>query len=116
MIVELRADQTRRRYRVRILAGNGAGTEIWTLLNSLSARRTAVEVRYHLPERRADRVAMLAEKYLRSSARLWDEDEAMMIRRETLPARADYSVSISSAAALAWFMLSATTKATGSPT
>src|SRR5262249_54973961 len=63
MVLELRADRENSRYRVRTLAGDGAGTEIWTVLTSLGPRRTAVEVRYYLPERDPQRLAMLASKY-----------------------------------------------------
>ena len=52
------------------LAGDGSGTEIWTLLEPLGPRRTAVEVRYYLPEHRPERLAALAEQYRSSRARL----------------------------------------------
>ena len=84
MIVELRIDRANARYCARTLAGDGAGTEIWTLLEALGPQRTAVEVRFYLHERRPDRLAALAEKYRSSHARLWDQDEAMMMRREAL--------------------------------
>jgi nitrite reductase/ring-hydroxylating ferredoxin subunit len=45
-------------------------------------------VRYYLPERRRERLEPLAEKYRCSCERLWDEDEAMMMRRDSLTARA----------------------------
>jgi nitrite reductase/ring-hydroxylating ferredoxin subunit len=88
MLLELRIDQAKARYCVRTLAGDGMGTEIWTLLEALGPQRTAVEVRFYLPEGRPDRLAGLGEKYRSSHARLWDQDEAMMLRREALSARA----------------------------
>jgi len=88
MVLELRAERQNSRYRVKTVAGDGAGTEIWTLLTPAGPGRTAVEVRYYLPEWRPQRLAALAEKYRRSCARLWDEDEAMMTRREEMIARA----------------------------
>jgi nitrite reductase/ring-hydroxylating ferredoxin subunit len=87
MLLELRVDRANSRYRVRTLAGDGAGTEIWTLLEPIEPHRTAVEVRYYLAEHCPDRIARLAETYLRSGERLWDQDEAMMTRREALLAR-----------------------------
>jgi nitrite reductase/ring-hydroxylating ferredoxin subunit len=84
MVVELRIDRANARYCARTLAGDGAGTEIWTLLEALGPQRTAVEARFYLPERRPDRLAALGEKYRSSHARLWDQDEAMMMRREAL--------------------------------
>jgi nitrite reductase/ring-hydroxylating ferredoxin subunit len=44
-------------------------------------------VRFHLPRRRPDRLAALGEKYRSSYASLWDQDEAMMMRREALSTR-----------------------------
>ena len=87
MVVELRIDRANARYCARTLAGDGAGTEIWTLQEALGPQRTAVEVRFYLPERRPDRLAALGEKYRSSHARLWDQDEAMMMRREALSTR-----------------------------
>jgi nitrite reductase/ring-hydroxylating ferredoxin subunit len=87
MVLELQADRENTRYRVQTLSGDGAGTEIWTLLTPAGPCRTAVEVRYYLPERHPQRLAALADKYCGSSARLWDEDESMMIRREEMTAR-----------------------------
>jgi nitrite reductase/ring-hydroxylating ferredoxin subunit len=88
MVVELRIDRANARYCVRTLAGDGAGTEIWTLLEALGPHRTAIEVRFYLPERRPDRLAALGEKYRSSHACLWDQDEAMMMRRQALSTRA----------------------------
>ncbi len=88
MVLELQADRENARYRVQTLSGDGAGTEIWTLLTPAGPRRTAVEVRYYLPERHPQRLAALADKYRTSCARLWDEDEAMMMRRDEMTARA----------------------------
>ena len=87
MVLELQIDRVKARYRVRILAGDGVGTEIWTRLEALGPQRTAIEVRFYLPEHRPERLAALGEKYRASYARLWDQDEAMMMRREALLAR-----------------------------
>jgi hypothetical protein len=87
MVVELRVDWANTRCCARTLAGDGAGTEIWTLLEALGPQRTAFEVRFYLPERRPDRLAALGEKYRSSSVCLWDQDEAMMMRREALSTR-----------------------------
>jgi hypothetical protein len=87
MLLELQIDRAKARYRVRTLAGEGTGTEIWTLLEPLGPQRTAIEVCFYLPEQRPERLAALGEKYRSSYARLWDQDEAMMVRREALLAR-----------------------------
>src|ERR1051325_297640 len=44
IVIELDAERERARYRVRIVEGDGAGTEIWTLLAVRDANQTAVEV------------------------------------------------------------------------
>jgi nitrite reductase/ring-hydroxylating ferredoxin subunit len=88
MVLELQTDRANARYRVQTLAGDGTGTEIWTLMEPTGPRRTEIEVRYYLPERRPERLAVLAEKYRCSCDRLWDEDEAMMMRRDILTTRA----------------------------
>src|SRR4029077_9072874 len=87
MLLELQIDRAKARYRVRTLAGEGTGTEIWTLFEPLGPQRTAIEVCFYLPEQRPERLAALGEKYRSSYARLWDQDEAMMVRREALLAR-----------------------------
>jgi phenylpropionate dioxygenase-like ring-hydroxylating dioxygenase large terminal subunit len=87
MVVELRVDRANTRYCARTLAGDGAGTEIWTLLAALGPQRTAFEVRFYLPEPRPDRLAALGEKYRSSYVRLWDQDEAMTMRRQALSTR-----------------------------
>ena len=87
IVVELRIDREKARYCVRTLAGEGAGTEIWTLLEALGPHRTAIEARFYLPEHGPDRLAALGEKYRSSHARLWNQDEAMMMRRDALSAR-----------------------------
>jgi nitrite reductase/ring-hydroxylating ferredoxin subunit len=87
MLLELHIDRVKARYRVRTLAGEGAGTEIWTVLKPLGPQATAIEVRFYLPEHRPERLAALGEKYRSSYARLWDQDEAMMMRRDALLTR-----------------------------
>jgi nitrite reductase/ring-hydroxylating ferredoxin subunit len=88
MLLELHADRANARYRVQTLAGDGAGTEIWTLMKPIAPNRTAIQVRYYLPERRREKLAALGEKYRRSCEPLWDQDETMMMRREAVLARA----------------------------
>jgi hypothetical protein len=89
MLLELQIDRAKARYRVRTLAGDGAGTEIWTLLEAIDPKLTAIEACFYLSEHRPERLAELGEKYRSNYARLWDQDEAMMMRREALSARAN---------------------------
>src|ERR1700737_3067635 len=63
MLLEVQIDRAKARYRVRTLAGEGTGTEIWTLLEPLGPQRTAIEVRFYLLEHQPERLAALGEKY-----------------------------------------------------
>ena len=87
-VLRLEVDRERQRYTAVFEAGIGAGTRFWTLMTPLRPHRTAIEVRYYLPEGRPDRLEMLGQKYLSSCERLWTEDEAMMQHREMAEARA----------------------------
>jgi nitrite reductase/ring-hydroxylating ferredoxin subunit len=84
IVIELDAERECARYRVRISEGDGAGTEIWTLLATRDAERTAAEVRFYLPRKDLDKLAELGEAYRLAYRRLWDADERMMRRREAL--------------------------------
>ena len=42
MAMELRVDRVNARYCARTFAGNGAGAEIWSLLEALGPQRSAV--------------------------------------------------------------------------
>ena len=86
-IIELRADRVSGRYVSTTLAGDGVGTEIRVMLSELARHSTAVRVEFHLPESDSARLARLAEAYIATYARLWDEDEAMMQHREAALAR-----------------------------
>ena len=84
LVIELDAEPELARYRVRIVEGDGAGTEIWTLLATRDADRTAVEVRFYLPPKGPQKLAELGKAYRLAYTRLWDADERMMRRRESL--------------------------------
>ncbi|WP_211872686.1 Rieske (2Fe-2S) protein [Plastoroseomonas arctica] len=87
-VLRLEVDRARHRYTAIFEEGIGAGTRFWTLMTPLDAHRTAVEVRYYLPEMRPEKLAVLGGKYMASCERLWSEDEAMMQHREMAEARA----------------------------
>jgi nitrite reductase/ring-hydroxylating ferredoxin subunit len=90
VVLETVLERARRRYVARTLEGPGAGAEIWTHLEPLDGGRTAIEVTLSAPPLPAARAEATAAAWVRLYTRLWDEDEAMMVRRETLlaaPAR-----------------------------
>ncbi len=77
------------RYVSRTLSGPGAGSEIWTRVESLGAERTAIEVEFWLPDVRPKQFDALGAAYLKLYSRLWDEDESMMMRRTERLAQPD---------------------------
>lgn len=81
--LELVIDAARSRYVSRTLTGVGEGTEIWTTVEPIDACRTDIEVEFHLPGVRPERVATLGAAYTTLYTRLWDEDEQMMTLRES---------------------------------
>lgn len=81
--LELLAEDERR-YVARTLAGPGTGTEIWTRLSPLDARRTDIEVEFLIPDVPPARRALVGDGYVALYTHLWDQDEAMMQRRSWL--------------------------------
>lgn len=80
ILLEVRTERDAGRYVSRTLAGPGAGTEIWTQLRP-GGDQTGIEIEFHVPGVPAERAAATGAAFERLYARLWDEDEAMMIRR-----------------------------------
>ncbi len=85
--IELRIERDLGRYVTRTTAGLGEGSEIWTRLKPLSAQRTGIEVEFLLPNVGSEQAEGLAATHTRLYTQLWDEDEAMMMRREQLLSR-----------------------------
>ena len=81
--LELLVEREAGRYVTRTLEGRGKGTEIWTRLRALDAERTAIEVSFHVPGVPADLWDSVGRGYVALYRRLWNEDEAMMRRRES---------------------------------
>ncbi|HUI25682.1 MAG TPA: Rieske 2Fe-2S domain-containing protein [Candidatus Kryptonia bacterium] len=82
--LDVRLDRTHLRYLSRTVDGRGAGTEILTRLEPIDDRTTNIAVEFHLPEVPATRARSIGDAYVRLYTRLWDEDEAMMVRRQAL--------------------------------
>jgi nitrite reductase/ring-hydroxylating ferredoxin subunit len=87
-VLRLTVDRANNRYTAVTEEGIGSGTRFWVQMTPLAPHRTAIEVRYYLPEARPERLEMLGAKYVASCERLWSEDEAMMRHREAALARA----------------------------
>jgi nitrite reductase/ring-hydroxylating ferredoxin subunit len=80
ILLELRTEREAGRYVSRTLEGPGAGTEIWTQLESRGTH-TGIEVAFCVPGVASQHAAGVGAAFERLYARLWDEDEAMMQRR-----------------------------------
>jgi nitrite reductase/ring-hydroxylating ferredoxin subunit len=86
--IELRVE-AEDRYVVRTLAGEGEGTEIWTILAARGVDDTDIRVEFRVPGVSSEQVEGLGAAFTRLYSRLWDEDESMMrVRSERLARRA----------------------------
>ncbi len=82
--IEVRIDRAAGVYHTRTLAGAGAGTDIVTTLATPHAFSTDVRVAFHVPGVPESARKPLGEGYVRLYTHLWDQDEAMMARREAM--------------------------------
>jgi nitrite reductase/ring-hydroxylating ferredoxin subunit len=80
--VEVVLDRSHLRYVTRTLGGAGIGTEIVTTLAPVNAHSTRIEVEFLVPGVSEEHADLVGVYYRKLYARLWDQDEAMMIERE----------------------------------
>jgi len=80
-VLDVALDRPALRYVARTVDGPGAGTEIVTQL-ATGADATAIRVAFHLPDVPPERRDAIGAAYVWTYTRLWDEDEAMMVRRQ----------------------------------
>lgn len=90
VVLELAVDRAALRYVTRTLAGPGSPAIIVSTLTRQGPERTALRVEFfaRAPDPMHRRIA--GQTYLRVYERLWDEDEAMIVRRAAIasaPAR-----------------------------
>jgi nitrite reductase/ring-hydroxylating ferredoxin subunit len=85
--VEVRLDRPLLRYVTETTAGEGKGAQIWTRLAPREAHATEIAVEFLLPGVPPAHVDGLGRVYTQLYAKLWDEDESMMMRREAMLAR-----------------------------
>ncbi len=85
--IEVRLDRPRLRYVSATTAGAGKGSEIWTSLAPKQPHATDIRVEFLLPGVLPAQVEALGRGYTSLYTRLWDEDEAMMVRREAMLAK-----------------------------
>jgi nitrite reductase/ring-hydroxylating ferredoxin subunit len=85
-VIAMSADKRAHRYNVVTLHGPGKGSEIRTTLSPRSRQSTGVAVEFFVPRGVRDLPA-IAQRYREIYTRLWDQDEAMMMRRARVLAR-----------------------------
>lgn len=71
-------------YHSRTVRGRGEGTDIVTRLERVASQTTRIAVEFLVPDVTPERAARLGAFYRRLYALLWDQDEAMMVRRQTV--------------------------------
>ena len=88
LLLDVTADRAAGCYHTRTLAGPGAGTDIVTTLLPVAPHRTEVRVEFFVPGVPADAADVVGGVYRTLYAKLWDEDESMMVRRQATLDRA----------------------------
>jgi len=82
--LDVALDRPGLRYHSRTVAGPGTGTDIVTTLAVIGPHATHVRVEFLVPDVPAQLVGAVGTGYVRLYTRLWDEDEAMMRRRQAV--------------------------------
>jgi hypothetical protein len=81
-VIDVALERSARRYHARTVDGPGAGTDIVTSLEPTGAHATDIRVEFLVPDVSETRRDAVGAGYVRVYTRLWDEDEAMMMRRQ----------------------------------
>jgi nitrite reductase/ring-hydroxylating ferredoxin subunit/uncharacterized protein YndB with AHSA1/START domain len=84
LLIELRRDPDRDVYHTRTLEGSGRGADTVVTLSPKGERSTHVRVEFWLPIPAAEQARALGSGLVQLYTRLWDEDEAMMVRRQAV--------------------------------
>ena len=83
LLIDVAVDRAAGRYHTRTVDGPGTGTDIVTTLTPAPAG-TRVDVAFLVPGMTADAAPAVGAFYRTLYAKLWDEDEAMMVRRQAV--------------------------------
>jgi phenylpropionate dioxygenase-like ring-hydroxylating dioxygenase large terminal subunit len=84
LVIDVALDRGAQRYHTRTVDGPGAGTDIVTTLTPAGDGQTHVHVAFHVPGIAPEAARAVGAVYQALYAKLWDEDEAMMVRRQAL--------------------------------
>jgi len=83
-LIEIHTDMPNLRYWSRTRDGQGAGSEVLTMLSPIDERTTAIVVEFRTPSLPPEKAHAVGEAYLQLYQRLWDEDQRMMMRKQAL--------------------------------
>jgi hypothetical protein len=83
-VIDVAVERPAFRYHARTVDGPGTGTDIVTELAPAGAHATGVRVEFLLPDVPVEHRDVIGTGYVQVYTRLWDEDEAMMMRRQAL--------------------------------
>jgi len=83
-VIDVAIERAQLRYHSRTTEGPGAGTDIVTTLSPRGAHETAIHVDFLVPGVPAEHREVMGAVYTQLYTGLWDEDEAMMMRRQAL--------------------------------
>jgi hypothetical protein len=83
-LIEIQTDIPNLRYWSRTRDGQGAGSEVLTLLSPVDECTTNIVVEFRTPALLPEKACAVGEAYLQLYQRLWDEDECMMRRKQAL--------------------------------
>jgi phenylpropionate dioxygenase-like ring-hydroxylating dioxygenase large terminal subunit len=81
-VIDVATDRAGLRYHSRTIAGPGAGTDIVTTLTPAAPHATGVHVEFLVPDVAPERRDAVGAVFVALYTRLWDEDQAMMVRRQ----------------------------------
>jgi predicted Rdx family selenoprotein len=83
-LIEIQTDMPNLRYWSRTRDGQGAGSEVLTMLSPIEERMTNIVVEFRTPPLPPEKAHAVGAAYLQLYQRLWDEDERMMMRKQML--------------------------------
>ena len=83
-IIEVRLERPTLHYSTKTISGTGAGTEILTYLEPVEERLTRIYVEFRSPGIAPHQTASANAVFTRIYTLLWNEDEAMMVRRQAV--------------------------------
>ena len=83
-LIEIQTDMPNLRYWSRTRDGQGAGSEVLTLLFPIDECTTNIVVEFRTPALAPEKAQAVGAAYLQLYQRLWNEDERMMMRKQAL--------------------------------